>query len=90
MIIFLDLFLVKYKKYNKSSYSESRIEKLLNDIVHEPLHELVINALYHKFFIIFLQVISHKSLFGYVFCNINKHTSLNTFIWPNISDTDLY
>ena len=24
-------------------------------------------------------------LFGYIFCLINKHTSMNTFIWINIS-----
>lgn len=89
MVIFKDLFVDKYKNYIKNSNSETRIEKMLNDIINEPLHELVINALYQKIFIIFLQVISYKSLFGYIFCNINKHTSLNTFIWPNISDTYL-
>lgn len=28
-----------------------------------------------------------NNFFGYVFCNINKCTALNTFIWIPISDT---
>lgn len=73
----------------KSAYYKSQIEEFINNIVYKQLCKKIINIHHYEFLRLFLEVIDYKSLFGYVFCNVNKHTSLNTFIWPNISDTCL-
>ena len=89
MFIFKDLFSIDKSKYKKRAYSKTEIEMLIDNIVDKQLCKLVVNIQYYEYLCIFLEVTAYKSLFGYVFCNIDKHTSLNTFIGPNLSGTYL-